>query len=218
MNQELLEELITIYDEVLHTGSFDKYYHNHNHMHDNNLKILKEKLNILKKLEESDYLITKISLGELLNKISKIDKVPISFIKTKIDINNSSYCPPLTIDKYIELIKKRLKNPYMSVSIHYNHSKYNHTFDLELYSIIDLNGLDTKGQPIINHLTTKIVDEQEPTSILGLNNEIETLPLNITFKTFNDVYYTSFSEDNLNTFYKAIIDCLDKKHQKVKKK
>lgn len=216
MNQELLEELITIYDEVLHTGSFDKYYHNH--MHDNNLKILKEKLNILKKLEESDYLITKISLGELLNKISKIDKVPISFIKTKIDINNSSYCPPLTIDKYIELIKKRLKNPYMSVSIHYNHSKYNHIFDLELYSIIDLNGLDTKGQPIINHLTTKIVDEQEPTSILGLNNEIETLPLNITFKTFNDVYYTSFSEDNLNTFYKAIMDCLDQKHQKVKKK
>ena len=104
MNQELLEELINIYDEVLHTGSFNQYYHNH--MHDNNSKILKEKLNILKKLEKSDYLITQISIGELLNEISKIDKVPISFIKTKIDINNSSYCPPLTIDKYIELIKK----------------------------------------------------------------------------------------------------------------
>lgn len=104
----------------------------------------------------------------------------------------------------------------MSISIHYDHSKYNHIFDLELYSIIDLNGLDTKGQPIINHLTTKIVDEQEPTSILGLNNEIETLPLNITFKTFNDVYYTSFSEDNLNTFYKAIINCLHKEKHKEK--
>ena len=216
MNQEYLEELIAIYYEVLHTGSFDKYYHNH--IHDNNSQILKEKLNLLKQLEENDYLIIKISIGQLLNKISQIDKIPVSSIQTKIDINNSSSCPPLTIGKYIDIIKNQLNKPYMSISIHYDNLKYNHIFDLELYSIIDLNGLDTKGMPIINHLTTRIFDEKEPTTILGLNNEIESIPLNITFKTFNDVYYTSFSEDNSNTFYKAILGCLNKKHQKVKKK
>ena len=35
-----------------------------------------------------------------------------------------------------------------------------------------------------------------------------------TFRTIDDVYYSSFSENNLKTFYKAITNCFNKNKTK----
>ena len=217
MDKDTFEELIAIYDEALHTGSFYKYYKDNMELLEDGNEHLKHNLELLKELYQNNFTISIISLGSLLNAISHIKNIPEENFQTIIEVNNSQCYPPLDVEEY----KKDIKNRQSQINVNINYKSSNeadniYIFDISFCSSIDLNGLDNNGNPIIAHLKTEIIDEKEPTSVLYINKELENIPLDITFNTFLDVYYSSFSEDNLNTFYKAIINCLYEVEHKPK--
>lgn len=204
MDKETFENLITIYDEVLHKGGLSKYYSENDE--------LQEQLSLLKKLDKNNAVILNTSLGNLLNNIAYLEKVPKENINTIVEVNNSHFCPPLDIKTYKQFIQTNNLNK-ITVTINFkkvDKRGYIHIFDISFCSFIDLNGLDFEDNLISNNLVTKIIDEKEPTSVLLINKGLKDIPLNITLRTFDDVYYSSFSEDNLKTFYKAVANCFNK--------
>ena len=204
MDKETFENLLMLYNEALHMGSFSNYYLS-------NLE--NENLQILKKLYQKNQTIFTISLKDILNEISYLEKIPLENIDVVIEVNNSNHTPPLTKEKYESIIQKNyLKQITIKISFDYLHK-----FDISFCSNINLNGLDLTSNPILNYLIIKINDTIEPTSKLFVDTI--DIPINITLRTFDDVYYSSYSEDNLNTFYNVIINSLfkEKKHGKIKK-
>lgn len=207
MDKETFENLITIYDKVLHKGGLSKYCSENKEQ---------EKINLLKELDKNSSVILNISLGNLLNNIAYLEKIPKENINTTVEVNNSHFCPPLDIQTYKQIIQTNNLN---KITINVNFKKidkkgYIHIFDISFCSSIDLNNLDYADNIILNNLVIKIVDEKEPTSILFIDKGLEDIPLNITIRTFDDAYYSSFSERNLNTFYKALIKCFNKNKTK----
>ena len=202
MDKETFEKYIAIYDEALHNGGLNKYYNIDS----------KNELELLKELDKNNSTILKTSLGNLLNNISYLEKVPLEHIKTIVEVNNSHFCPPLDIEGYKQIIQKNYLSKITITITFKKVNKYNniYVFDISFCSSIDLNSLDFE-----DNLVTKIIDDKEPTSVLLINKNLEDIPLTITLRTFDDVYYNSFSEDNLSTFYKAITNCFNK--NKIKK-
>lgn len=204
MDKETFENLLILYNEALHTGSFSTYCLS-------NLE--NENLQILKKLYQENQTILTISLKDILKEISYLEKIPLENIDVIIEVNNSSHTPPFTKEKYESIIQKNYMKQ-ITVKMSFAHP---HKFDISFCSDINLNGLDFENNPILNHLIIKINDTKEPTSKLFIDTI--NIPINITLRTFDDIYYSSYSEDNLNTFYNVIINSLfkEKKHGKIKK-
>ena len=202
MDKETFEKYIAIYGDALHNGGLNKYYNIDS----------KNELELLKELDKNNSTILKTSLGNLLNNISYLEKVPLEHIKTIVEVNNSHFCPPLDIEGYKQIIQKNYLSKITITITFKKVDKYNniYVFDISFCSSIDLNSLDFE-----DNLVTKIIDDKEPTSVLFINKNLEDIPLTITLRTFDDVYYNSFSEDNLSTFYKAITNCFNK--NKIKK-
>lgn len=203
MDKETFEKYIAIYDEALHNGGLNKYYNEDS----------KNELELLKELDKNNSTILKTSLGNLLNNISYLEKVPLEHIKTIVEVNNSHFCPPLDIEGYKQIIQKNYLSK-ITITINLKKvDKYNNIYIFDISFCTPLN-LNSEYNYILDDLVTKIIDDKEPTSVLLINKNLEDIPLTITLRTFDDVYYSSFSEENLNTFYKAIINCFNKNKTK----
>lgn len=212
-----IKEIIETYLNILNAESFENYYKENI----NNQNII-EKLEYLKQIYNNNEILLTISIEDLTEEIAHIYKINKDDIKILVRITNTDFCPPLSKEEYIKLILKSSAKAYKEVSIYYKDKEnkdfsYN-TFDITLYFPFCVDEKDNQNNSILNHLTVNIFDEKEPTSTLYLK-DVETIPLNITLKTFDDIYYSSYSTQNIQIFCQALYNYLKKQtaFQKVKK-
>ena len=214
MDKESFEKLINIYDKAIHTGNFIKYYNDH-------INSDKEKLELelLKKSYENNDVLLTISLEHILKEIAHLEKSPIKYFKTTITLHKSNYTPPITMEDYQKLIKK---NYLTQGLVHIERKTLNknnlHIFDISFIIPLDLINLTLEENQIIDNVCIQINNDKEPTSTLIIKQGYENIPVNITLQTFEDIYYSSYSDENLKIFYQVIKNILFKENKKIKTK